>query len=851
MLSLAFSLIRGHKAGLVGVFVAVLFGSAILTACGILVDSGVRGGFPPERYAAASVVVGASQSLAVPGSMSQPYSERVPVPAGWVSEIRRVPGVKTAVGDVSVSVGLVTGSGKFLAGTSEKPILAHGWSSAVLGSFTLSAGTAPREPGEVVLDAALAAQAGVRPGDSIEVLSGSVPSRYRVAGLAVTPGSLRQQSAVFLTDAQALRAYGRPGEVDTVGVIADSGVSVSELASRIAGALPGAVTYTGVNRADAEFLDIGQGRSFLVQVAGSLGGTMALVVMLVVVAALGVSIQQRRREMALLRAVAATPRQVHQLIGAEVLIVSGAAAVLGTLPGLAVTSLLRAAFVAAGMIPAGFTFAIDPLPFIASVAVSVTVARVAALIAARQAARLTVAGAIDKAADKPARIGRPRLVAGYLLLVAGVGVAAAVPLIAPGQMDATQGSASGAALILLVAVGLLGPHWLSAIVALAKPVLFRRRDAGGFLAAASIQARSRRISLAIIPLVMAVTLAAVELFATTTLVAASQRQARDGLTADYVVTGTGSGLSPRVADDIRGVAGVAAVTSVARTQVLLTYRFQGDPDLESFSAQGVTPAGLNDTMNLGVTSGSMAALRGNAVALSRSAAATAGASVGQVVQLHLGDGTLVTPRVVAIYDNGLGYGDVTLPNATVIGHTTSGLDADILVRTAPGANVAAVGGALDAALARLPGVAVSGRSAFTAAQAGTLASQSDASLVLNGILLLYIMIAVVNSLVMATTARAREFALLRLIGVTRGQVRGMMRRETGAVVAAAIGIGTLAAVPPLVSVSVSVTGNLMPDVPPLDYLGIVAMVVALGWASIMIPARLAMRSRPAMTAGWE
>jgi putative ABC transport system permease protein len=58
-------------------------------------------------------------------------------------------------------------------------------------------------------------------------------------------------------------------------------------------------------------------------------------------------------------------------------------------------------------------------------------------------------------------------------------------------------------------------------------------------------------------------------------------------------------------------------------------------------------------------------------------------------------------------------------------------------------------------------------------------------------------------------------------------------------------------VPPLVSVSAGLTGNLMPDVPPLDYLGIVAIVVALGWASIMIPARLAIRSRPATTAGWE
>ena len=92
MLSLAVSMIRNHKAGLAGVFAAVLFGSAVMTACGILIESGLRGGFPPERYAAASVVVGAPQSLPVPGGQAQPYAERVPLPAGRAGEIARVPG---------------------------------------------------------------------------------------------------------------------------------------------------------------------------------------------------------------------------------------------------------------------------------------------------------------------------------------------------------------------------------------------------------------------------------------------------------------------------------------------------------------------------------------------------------------------------------------------------------------------------------------------------------------------------------------------------------------------------------------------------------------------------------------
>lgn len=849
MFSLAFSLIRNHKAGLAGVFVAVLFGSAILTACGILIESGLQGGFPPERYAAASVVVGGPQSLAVPGDISQPYTERVRVPAGWVSEISRIPGVKTAAGDVSIPVSLVTGAGRLLAGTSDKPILVHGWSSAALGPFAVTAGTAPRQPGEVVLDTTLAAQAGIRPGDTIEVLSGSVPSRYHVVGLAVPPtGGLPRQSAVFLTDKQALQASGHPDEVDTVGVIADPGVSAGELASRIALAVPGGVTYTGGNRAEAEFLSIGQGRSFLVQAAGSLGGTMALVVMFVVVAALGLSIQQRRREMALLRAIAATPRQIRQLIGAEVLVVSSAAAVIGALPGLAVGSVMRGAFVSAGMIPAGFAFAVTPLPFIAAVLVSVAVALAAALISARRVVRMSVVGAMAEAADKPARPGRVRLVAGYLLVVAGVCVAITVPLISPGQMNAAQESASGALIILLTGVGLLGPHWLPAIARLARVASFRHRGAGGFLAAASMHARSRRVSLSIIPLVMAVAFAAVEIFGTTTLVAASQQQARNGLTADYVVTSSGPGLSPRIVGAIRGVTGVSAVTPIARTQVLATFMFQGDPNVESFSAQGVTPAGLDDTMNLHVTSGTMTALSGDTVALSRSAAAAVNARIGQTIRLHLGDGTPVTPRVVAIYRNGLGFGDVTLANSVVIDHTISGLDTDILVRTAPGAG-AATGRAVQTALARYPGVAVSGHGAFSAAQASALSSQSDASLVLDGILLAFITIALVNSLVMATAARAREFALLRLIGLTPGQVRGMMRRETGVIAAAAIIIGSLAAAASLIGLSAGMTGTLLPDVPPLEYLGIVAVVIALGWGSIMIPVRLAMRPRPADALG--
>jgi len=513
-------------------------------------------------------------------------------------------------------------------------------------------------------------------------------------------GGLHQQSAIFLTDEQALQAAGRSSQVDTVAVIAGPGVDAGQLASRIAAAVPGAVTYTGAARADAEFLDIGQGRSFLTQAAGSLGGAMALVVMLVVAAALGLSIQQRRREMALLRAVAATPWQVHRMIGTEVLLVSSAAAVIGVLPGLAVSFLLRDAFAAAGMIPADFGFAIGPLPPVAAVLACVVVSQLAALVAARRAARMSPVTGFAEAAYHPATLGRFRLAAGYLLIVVAIGVAVGSPLITPGQIG--QATAAGSALLMVIAVALLGPRWLSAIASLARRMSSRRRGAGGFLATESVHARSRQLSVAVTTLVLAITLSAVQLFITTTMIAAAGRQARGGLTADYVLTGSGAGLSASIAGTVRGVPGATAVTPVARTQVLATFRFAGDPDVESFSAQGITVDGLAQTMNLDVTSGSLAALRGDTVALSRSAAATVGAGLEQAVHLHLGDSTAITPRVVAIYGNGLGFGDVTLPNDTVAGHTASHLDTAILVRTAPGVSAAAAGHALRAALARYP-----------------------------------------------------------------------------------------------------------------------------------------------------
>jgi putative ABC transport system permease protein len=839
VLSLAWRTIQGRKAGFVAAFVAVFCGAALITACGVLVDSGLRAGIPPQRYAAAPVVVAADQTAPVSGDTAQRFAERVPLPAADVDRIARVPGVRTAVGDVSVTVGVLAPGHGLLGGAGDTPVLAHGWSSAVLGPVAIAEGRAPGAPDEVVLDNGLAARAAVRPGATVDLVVGGVPTRYRVVGIATAGG---RQAAVFVTDEQARLVAGRPDQVDTVGVLADPGVTADQLAERIGSAVPGVRTYTGNTRADAESLDVGQARAFLTVLAGAFGGTMLMIVLLVVSGTLGLAIQQRYREFALLRAIAATPRQIHRLIGAETVLVSSAAAVLGALPGYGLSVLLRNAIASAGAIPPDFDFAIDPLPAVVAVVSCVLMARLAGLIVARRAARISPIEALGEAAVEPPRLGRVRLLVGWLLVPAGLAAGVALPLLISGPA-ATAGAASSA-LLLVIAVALLGPRLLTATAALLGRLGWGRVTVGGFLAGANTRANARRLSSATTPLIMGVALAAVQIFTMTTMTAAAQRQADTGVLADRVLTGTPNGIAPSIAATVRRVPGVAVVTPVARTQVVVSYRAMGNPAAGSYSTQGVTPDRLGTVLDLDVRHGDLAGLTGNTVALSQSAADTFGVGVGGTVAMHLGDGTPITPRVVAVYGSGLGFGDVTLPHDVVVAHTTSRLDTVLLVGVAPHADLGAVDTALRAAIRPYPTVGVTDRAAFTAAQDAALVGQNTVSLVLNLVLLGYIAIAVVNTLVLATAARAREFALLRLVGATRRQVRAMLRGEARIVIVAAIGLGSLTALPPLVGISIGQAGTALPTVPPLAYLGILAVAIGLGWCSITVPARFAMRPKP-------
>jgi putative ABC transport system permease protein len=816
--SLAWTTIRARRGGFIAAFVALFFGAAVITASGVLLESGLRSGVTAERYAAAAVVVGGKQVFDESEGPSTPFAERVTLPADSADRIARVPGVAKAIPERSVEV---TAEGAV-------PVYAHGWSSAPLAPFTLTSGRQPEAPGEVVVDNG----AGLSTGDTTRIAIGSVPADYRVVGVVSAP-ALHRQSAVFVTDDVAARWAPR---LTAVGVLVAPGVDPDEVAGRITAALGDVVTYTGHAIGDVEFLDVGQARSLLTALSASLMGTVAMVVLFVVASTLALSIQQRRRELAVLRAIAATPRQIHRMIGAELLLVSVAGGVLGSLPGFAAAGFLRDAFAGAGVLPADFELSISPLPAVAAVLLCVLGGRAAGYFAARRLAKANPVDALGEAAVEPAELGTARRAFGIGFLAVGVAAGLVVPMVVPGIGGA--GGAAGSVLLLMIGTGLLGPHLMRIATAFAAPVLNRGR-VSGYLAVANTKANARRLSGAVVPLALGMAMAAVQVFTLTTAEAAAADQVRSGVTADFVLSGGPSGLAPEVVAAVREVPGVRSALPVVRTQVLLEFPTFQEIQTQAFAAQGIEPGAGVD---LAVTSGSLDDLRGDTVALSGMAAGTAGVKVGATVRAYLGDGAERDLRVVAVYANGLGFGDVTAPHDLVAEHTSNGFDDAVLVT---GADVTA----LRTLAAKYPGLTVLDRSAFTAAQHEQQSRQSSTNLIGNGLLLLYLVIAVVNTLVMATGARTREFAMLRLIGTSRRHVRRMMALEAGIVVGAATTIGTAVAVVPLIGISVATTGRALPTVEPLVYLVILLVTAAIGFSSIVLATRSALRGRPVDAVG--
>jgi putative ABC transport system permease protein len=817
------------------VFIAILLASTLITALGVLLESGQHGGIAPARYAGADVIVGAPQEMPAPPKADSssdnppiPFSERAFLPDTTVAKVAAVPGVARAVPDVTIPLTTKTHSS----------VDAHSWSSSILAPYELASGRAPRAPGDIVLDRSF----GLKPGSHIRLAHGGVIDSYTVVGTvgssanAGTPSDA--SSAVFLSDARIAQLWPHHGTVATIGVIAKPGTDASALASAITAKVPGVKTYTGMLRGELESFDSFGAGARLTDVSSSFAGVSLIIALVVVASTLSLSTAGRRNEFAMQRAIGAQGWQIHAIVGREVLLVSGAAALLGAIPGLLLAQFLKDQFVVAHLIPADFALSYSPIPVISAVAISVATALGASAIAARRSAKITPVDALRESATEAPTLGRGRITTGVVLIVMGV-LASLLPLVISGLIGLA--AAASAALLIIIGVGLIGPLIVGGALRLLSPLLRHSSSASVVLADASARGNTRRLSSAIVPLALAITFASVQLFLPTTIAAEAASQTVKGVSSDYVVTSAASGISPELAEQVAALPGITTVNPVIRSTVLVNTPLVDE--VSSYSLQGVNPKSLHGTLDLGVKSGSLAQLaQPNTIAVSADTAAATGAivgqplTVGQPLKVNLGEGTPVTATVVAIYSRGLGFGDLTMAADVVRPHTTTALDDYLLVSTTTAERSSA------AEAIRSMGLVVQPSAAITAAGGDARDSQSWVNVVALAVIFGYIALSVINTLVMATAERRREFTLLRLIGASGHQVQRMTFVESVLIAGIAVVVGTLAAIPPLFGIAYGVSGQPLPTVQPVVYLAIIAVTVTLGIVSIAVPTRSAVRS---------
>ncbi|MGW0839436.1 ABC transporter permease [Streptomyces sp. NPDC002787] len=832
MLRYALKTVRARKAGFLGAFLALMCAAALITACGTLLETGLRGTIRTERYTAAPVVVSADQNVhrttvkrkkgkTKVKHKAKPIAERAWLSADIGRTLGGTPGVARVIPELTFMAQPLTPNG-----TGDRTAYGHAWESAALTPYRLTAGTAPTAATDVVVDRYLAERARLEPGDRLTVQSTKAPRSYRVTGIAAPATAVRHQTSLFFSTAEARRLATRPGQVTAFGVIADAGTDPGRLRHAVSEALrgTGAQVSSGDARGAVEFLDAAAARTKLVSMGGAMGGTSLLVAVLVVVGTFALSVQQRHRELALLRAIAATSGQIRRLLGREALIVGAAAGTAGALVGLPLGGWLHGRFVTLGAVPATLHHTVGVFPPLAAVAATLFGAWAAARIASRRVARIRPAEALAEARAERTRPAWGRLLAGLLLLAGGAVLVALLSILR--TEPASTPVAFLTVVVLSTSVALLGPLLVKAAALLLTGPL-RLTGPGGRLATANLRGNAARMASVVTPLTLLIGMTCTVLFVQPTLGDAARAQTREGIRADWVVASRGPGVPSEAARRLRTENTV--VTEVVRTTVRV--------GLDKYAAQGVTPADLARTWDPDVTAGSLRGLTEHTVAVSELTADQLHLEPGSTLKLTLGDGTPATLTVAAVYTKGLGFGDLTVAHDLLARHVDNPLSSSLLVSTDRTQTQLAT------TLREFPGLEVLSPAAADSLQAQRQRTNAEVNFLAMGLVLAFTAIAVVNTLAMSVSERVREFALLRLAGATRRQVLRMLRTEALSVLLLATALGSGIALAILTSFSIGMTGRAAPAVTPLVYVTVVAGAGLLALVATALPGRVALRVR--------
>jgi len=819
---------------------AIVLGVSFVAGTYVLTDTlgqSLDGVF--NQLAHGSDLVVRSQSPFRPDSPS-----RVRLPESLVPRLREVPGVTDARGVLYGTAKLIDRAGRHVIRNGVNSAIGTSWTEG-LGPLTVVRGRAPEHAGEIALDDGTARRNGFRLDGPVEMVVTKGAERFRLVG-TLALGTLRDPSAIsfFAFDhATAQREFGADGLVDWVYVRVAPGTSPAEVAQRI--------------NTEFGYLDAKDPAVFARQVAQPTRLALGYVNdALLAFAAVGlfvgafiifntfsILIQQRTRELALLRALGASGRQVVASVAVEALVIGVAAAAVGLLIGVELARFLLWLLGEHGFRVPDVGIVVLPRTIVVATIVGILVTVVAALIPALRAARTPpVVGISEARPVKPVPLRR-RAIAGGVMVVAGAGVivfglsggdtglvsavtyagagafvvflgaATAGPAIArplarvlgvvPVNVALSVSGAVLAAAAIVVGVRAAGDgSWLTAAAALAVvaggallafagPMAF---GVLGVLARENATRNPRRTSATAFALVIGLTLVCVVSTFSSSARASLRSSIDRGVRADLVISDEQfAGFPTRVAEIAKAVPGVTA-SSAVRVENALTGTIGTQTAARKARFAGVDASGLDSVLNLDYREGSAAGLASGGVLVTTAEADALGLHVGDQVQAQLPRGGIRALTVAGIFRNNQFTGSIPLDALVTREVLDSGngaqlQDTFVYVRTAPGQS-AIVQRRLQHAL-RNEFVRVDTRDGFRRRQEDVIGVFLNVLVALLMFSLVIAIVGIVNTLFLSVFERTRELGLLRVAGMSRRQVRRMIRGESVlvALIGCVIGLG--------------------------------------------------------------